>query len=183
MWPGPGANERRRVHLAPLPPLPVSARVKGAPKYGCSWCLCLLGGPPLREMLQDQQVGLAQAHQIIASAMGLVVCVLKSVPLRVKSVSLSCLGLPKLSGTAFKAKCFAGSSSWTSGLGNLMWGSELPVLWERPLHSNYIPVRGSPPEGIGLGYITSLGFPGGTVDDSACLCRRHRLDPWVRTFP
>ena len=44
-----------------------------------------------------------------------------------------------------------------------MWGSELPVLWERPLHSNYIPVRGSPPEAIGLDYITSLGFAVGTV--------------------
>ena len=60
---------------------------------------------------------------------------------------------------------FGDSSSpcWMSGLGSLMWGSELPVLWERPLHSNYIPVRGSPPEGIGLDYITSLGFAGGTM--------------------
>lgn len=42
------------------------------------------------------------SYQIIASAMGLAVCVVKCVPLRVKSVSRSYLGLRKLSGTAFK---------------------------------------------------------------------------------
>ena len=36
---------------------------------------------------------------------------------------------------AFKAKCHGGSCSWcqTPRLGNLMWGSELSLLWENPV--------------------------------------------------
>lgn len=83
---------------------------------------------PIRETLQDQQVGLSQTSiRLLLCSLGPVMCGIWGVPFKSEvSVSPSPVVLLKLSQLAFNVKCSGGSSLWCkiSGPGNLMWGSE-----------------------------------------------------------
>lgn len=81
---------------------------------------------PIREMLQDQQVGLSQtAIRLQLFSLGPVMCKIWGVPFKSEvSVSPNPVVILKLSQLAFNVKCSGSSSLWdkTSGPGNLMWG-------------------------------------------------------------
>ena len=156
-WVGPGLGSKmsasRRAHkdessLICLSPVSMSP----------GWATA--APPPPQETLQDQQAGPTQAPiELLLLPLVPVHVRVYVHPLRVKSVFPTILWSSCFQALlAFKSKYSGGSSSQcqTPGLGSLMWGSDLSLLWENLCNIIILQFVGHPPRGYGFACIVSL---------------------------
>ena len=162
----PCPNAQREDPTRWHPPALVSTQwIEGAPQNGCHQCLCPQAelqpppAPPPQEILQDQQVGLAQAPIKLL----LLLWAVEHLRLCMHPLRVAFLFPPVLwdSGDqaplAFKASGSGGSSSWcgTPGMGSPTWGAEPSFLWDSVCNAVLLWFVGCPPGAPGRDFIAS----------------------------